>query len=113
MCKYSFQKYNKLFCCFNISFLDSTITPSNDGQFSQINSNRAPELIDINFSSGTGSVEPEVESWAKPEVIRRVGKEFGKDNSLYVLLNSTKPSFYNKLLLITNFVELIVSRLMV
>ena len=36
------------------------------------------------------SVEPEVEKWATPEVIQRVGKEFGKENSLNVLLNSIK-----------------------
>ena len=80
---------------------DSTVT-STQLHESQFNSTIGP---DLNLTSSTtafhkpklpshsdsvSSAEPEVEEWATPEVIQRVGKEFGKENSLNVLLNSTK-----------------------
>ena len=80
---------------------DSTVT-STQLHESQFNSTIGPNL---NLTSSTTAfqkprppshydsvsfAEPEVEEWATPEVVQRVGKEFGKENSLNVLLNSTK-----------------------
>ena len=44
-------------------------------------------------TESTDFSEPEVREWATPEVIQRVGKEFGRENSLNVLLNSTKADW--------------------
>ena len=82
---------------------ESTVT-STQRQDSQLNSTMAPEFNLTStttfqkqkISSYTESmdfVEPEVKTWATPEVIQRVGKEFGKENSLNVLLNSTKLDY--------------------
>ena len=82
---------------------ESTVT-STQRQDSQLNSTMAPEFNLTStttfqkqkLSSYTESmdfVEPEVKTWATPEVIQRVGKEFGKENSLNVLLNSTKLDY--------------------
>ena len=78
---------------------DSTVT-STQLHESQLNSTIGPNLASSktafqktnapSHSDSMNSAEPEVEKWATPEVIQRVGKEFGKENSLSVLLNSTK-----------------------
>ena len=47
----------------------------------------------VSHTESTDFSEPEVREWATPEVIQRVGKEFGKENSLNVLLNSTKDDW--------------------
>ena len=80
---------------------ESTVT-STQLHESQLNSTIGPELNLAStkpafqkpkapwHSDSMVSDEPEVKKWATPEVIQRVGKEFGKENSLNVLLNSTK-----------------------
>ena len=80
---------------------DTTVT-STQLHESQLNSTIGPELNLASsktafkktnapsHSDSMDSAEPEVEKWATPEVIQRIGKEFGKENSLNVLLNSTK-----------------------
>ena len=67
------------------SQLNSTIGPNLASSTTAFQKTNAPSHSDsMNFA------EPEVEEWATPEVIQRIGKEFGKENSLNVLLNSTK-----------------------